>query len=186
MHANDRDIMPTKISIEHRNGDLFENVPPVTVFVHACNCKGHWGKGIALEFQKRFPTAFEAQRYYCSQHKFEEILGKSMLFSLPNSEGPLGPGRHFVACLFNKPEPGPARSEKEILGVLSATKLAMQNLIDGLRDRDLAQIEELRMPKLNSGLFNVPWERTLEVLNELVLPSQTSNAEFPKVVVYTL
>jgi len=42
--------------IQYANGDLFE--AKTQTIVNTVNCKGVMGKGLALEFKKRFPTMF--------------------------------------------------------------------------------------------------------------------------------
>jgi O-acetyl-ADP-ribose deacetylase (regulator of RNase III) len=49
--------------IQHTTGDLFES--DAEALVNAVNCVGVMGKGIALEFRRRFPRMFEAYRRRC-------------------------------------------------------------------------------------------------------------------------
>lgn len=50
--------------IEIMEGDLFES--DAHVLVNTVNCVGVMGKGIALEFKKRFPEVFEEYAKACS------------------------------------------------------------------------------------------------------------------------
>ncbi|KAM5436311.1 ADP-ribose 1''-phosphate phosphatase [Microsporum ferrugineum] len=45
-------------------GDLFL-APEGAALIHACNCQGSWGKGIALEFKNKYPAAYKIYRSYC-------------------------------------------------------------------------------------------------------------------------
>lgn len=44
-------------------GDLF--LDPAFMWVNTINCQGVMGKGIALEFKRRFPAMFEAYKVAC-------------------------------------------------------------------------------------------------------------------------
>lgn len=47
------------------NGDLFES--KAQALVNTVNCYGVMGKGIALEFKKKFPEMFEVYKEYCDK-----------------------------------------------------------------------------------------------------------------------
>ena len=49
-------------------GDLFYDVQPGTALVNTVNCEGVMGKGIALEFKKRYPKLFRDYRKACQNH----------------------------------------------------------------------------------------------------------------------
>ncbi|EEQ89638.2 ADP-ribose 1''-phosphate phosphatase [Blastomyces dermatitidis] len=48
-------------------GDLFD-APEGTALIHACNCQGSWGKGIAKVFREKFPAAYQIFRAHCQQY----------------------------------------------------------------------------------------------------------------------
>lgn len=50
--------------IEIIRGDMFEY--DVEAMVNTVNCVGTWGKGVALEFKKRFPQCFETHKIACA------------------------------------------------------------------------------------------------------------------------
>lgn len=47
------------------NGDMFSAT--FDAYVNPVNCKGVMGKGLALEFKKRFPMNFEFYKFMCDQ-----------------------------------------------------------------------------------------------------------------------
>ncbi|KAL1953134.1 hypothetical protein VTO42DRAFT_3569 [Malbranchea cinnamomea] len=53
--------------ITETEGDLFD-VPDGAVLIHACNCQGSWGKGIAEAFKTTYPAAFRIYRAHCKEH----------------------------------------------------------------------------------------------------------------------
>ncbi|KAI1908881.1 ADP-ribose 1''-phosphate phosphatase [Ophidiomyces ophidiicola] len=51
-------------------GDLFD-APDNAVLIHACNCQGSWGKGIAAIFRNKYPAAYRIYRAHCQKHLLE-------------------------------------------------------------------------------------------------------------------
>ncbi|EER37976.1 ADP-ribose 1''-phosphate phosphatase [Histoplasma capsulatum H143] len=48
-------------------GDLFD-APEGAALIHACNCQGSWGKGIAATFKEKYPAAYRIFRSHCQQY----------------------------------------------------------------------------------------------------------------------
>ncbi|KAG5300434.1 ADP-ribose 1''-phosphate phosphatase [Histoplasma ohiense] len=48
-------------------GDLFD-APEGAALIHACNCQGSWGKGIAATFKEKYPAAYRIFRSHCRQY----------------------------------------------------------------------------------------------------------------------
>ncbi len=133
--------------------DLF-TAPKGSILIHACNCRGVWGSGIAKEFAKRFPNAYNVYRAKCVTEG-NTLLGKCLL--IPS-------GGYTVACLFTSKNYGqfvdsPAK-------ILESTKTAVEDLIKQNVDN-----KPLNICKINSGLFRVPWNDTKQIL-------KASGAEF--------
>lgn len=132
--------------IEYIQGDLFESSS--TILAHACNCQGTWGAGVARVFKSKFPTAFKEYNAHCKSHSPTELLGTTFLANI-------GDGR-YVACMFTSNFTGIHKlSVKEIVHF---TNLSTADLVLQINGKDVS------MPKINSGLFGVPWEDTEEVL----------------------
>lgn len=122
-----------KIVIKYRIGSIFEKVPAETLLIHSCNSRGIWGKGVAASFKTRYPTAFETHREYCQQHDAASLIGKPMV--IPPNEKNVPPGaqrHHYIGCLFVKDNIGKPRDAAEKKTIVDATKLAMQQLLDGM------------------------------------------------------
>lgn len=62
-----------------RSGDLFESA--AHTLVNTVNCVGVMGKGIALEFKRRFPWMFEDYRARCARS--EVRIGEPYVFRMP-------------------------------------------------------------------------------------------------------
>ncbi|KAJ9614761.1 ADP-ribose 1''-phosphate phosphatase [Knufia peltigerae] len=94
-------------------GDIFD-APDRAVIVHAVNCQGVWGYGVAAHLKKRLPHAYIVYQAYCTQaQRPYDILGTCLLIPPQKedyskvakknqtesvSERPVK--RLWVACLF--------------------------------------------------------------------------------------
>lgn len=139
------------MGIVYHKGDLFELAPKDAYLAHACNCQATWGSGIALQFKEKFPDAFEEYKDLCSRFAPEVIEGMSYVCV------------NNVVVLLTSINYGSKVSEPKV--ILNNTKNALDSL-----DK---KVTEIWMPKINSGLFKVPWEDTEKILNKF--PSITFN-----------
>lgn len=55
--------------IEFLKGNLF-GAHELDALAHGCNCAGAMGKGIAVEFRRRFPEMYEEYRSLCHARRF--------------------------------------------------------------------------------------------------------------------
>lgn len=148
--------------IEHRIGNLFD-APVGSILAHACNGKGTWGGGIAAEFKKRRPAEYVIYHDRCAREKKTSNLVGQCIFA------------GDVACLITSDGFGARVDSPE--SILGATEAALGDLF--YRAQVLSQ--EIHMPKINSGLFCVPWE-----LTEAVIERVLAKYKNVKVVVWSL
>jgi O-acetyl-ADP-ribose deacetylase (regulator of RNase III) len=57
------------LPFEVRIGDLFEDAS-LSALAHGCNCAGSMGRGIAVEFRRRWPAMYQAYRRECREGRF--------------------------------------------------------------------------------------------------------------------
>lgn len=95
-----------------------------------------------------------------------------MLIPVTEKKGAVDDSELLIGCLFTSV--GKGRRKGDVESIVEATKPAMMDLLRqfGEWNEDGATGEkkgvgEVRMCKINSGLFGVPWERTREVLEGL-------------------
>lgn len=146
-------------------GDLFGGVPANSVLIHSCNCLGSWGDGIAREFRTRYPNAYQAYKSHCEASTPATLLGMALLIQ-PGEGDP----SHWIACLFTSKKGGAAHDPKDKM--LSNTEKSMRNLLQHLYYQEAINkmsFSQLRMPKINAGIFGVPWAETDALLNGMVL-----------------
>lgn len=175
---------PTEaLQIVEEIGDIF-SAPPNTLIIHACNCDGSWGGGIAKAFKDRYPKAYDEYAKHCEQHG-HSLLSTAQLIPPVDAEtavrGEDGSKeddndipKHFVGCLFTSRHFG--RKKDSPTRILKATKPAMEDLLKQINAWDSKvekgdQIEEVRMCKINSGLFAVPWEKSKALLEKIDVSS---------------
>ncbi|ODV81601.1 ADP-ribose 1''-phosphate phosphatase [Suhomyces tanzawaensis NRRL Y-17324] len=159
--------------ISYIKGDLFSHKAPsgTTLLVHACNCRGLWGAGIATSFRKRFPSTYHKYVDFCKQHSDNPagLLGKALI--LPSEALDPGKAGVYVVCLFTSDFAG--KKKLQPLDIVYYTRQAMRSLHAQLPK--LGGVETaggkvvLNMPKINAGLFDVPWPKTEEALKEFDL-----------------
>lgn len=57
------------MSVRFVQGDIFETQPQVAL-AHGCNCAGAMGKGIAVEFKRRWPEMYAIYKRMCDRGEF--------------------------------------------------------------------------------------------------------------------
>ncbi|SCU98130.1 LAMI_0F13168g1_1 [Lachancea mirantina] len=144
------------------------------ILIHSCNCDGSWGGGIAYQLAKKYPQAEEVYVDACRKLS-SELLGRFML--IPTTDSQL-----LIGCLFTASFGGRQPSGNNIL---QNTKLALMDMQRKVKE-DYKPVDEidryidacwvkaksgsviesynLEMPKINSGIFGVPWDKTEAVL----------------------
>ena len=185
------------LSLTYTQASLFTS-PPQTAICHATNAQGSWGAGIALAFKKHYPAAFKLYATHCSKWPGNSLLGTTLLIP-PQHKSPLKAEReaqHWVACLFTSEKKGKGKGSKE--SILEATGEAVQDLVRKVRGVNESSdgedgkaksgsgegdcITEVRMCKINSGLFGVPWEATSEVIDAV----EIGKGDIEEIAVYSM
>jgi ADP-ribose 1''-phosphate phosphatase len=174
------------ITLTRHHADLFA-APPHTLLCHATNAQGTWGAGIAAAFKKHFPLAFKIYAAHCAKWPTSSLLGTTFLIPQENSLSKAErEAQHWIGCLFTSEKKGKGKGSKQ--SILEATGDAVADLVRRVRDvNDEAAaaagssaaggskggvvvgssrkaIASVRMCKINSGLFGVPWGATAAVV----------------------
>ena len=122
---------------------------------HACNCQGVWGSGVAKQFKERFFTEYLIYNAY-SRLLYSHSEPEIGIFD----EDSQALGTTFIVnrivCLFTSLNYGDK---------VDAPEKILENTKNALTDLNLfGVVKELNIPKINSGLFKVPWEETEKIL----------------------
>ncbi|CAG8013670.1 unnamed protein product [Penicillium nalgiovense] len=187
--------LPSNVnSVQETPGDLFDS-PNGAALIHACNCQGVWGSGIARAFRDRYPAAYEIYRNHCLiylDHPITNIitnlrdedphpsltvhrpLGTALIIPSQHSDFILHRRRHWIICLFTSDKYG-SRVDSEDM-IVNSTFAALQDLSGQLRGLSQQSSETrnerpqgLYSNRFCTGLFNVPWERIHKLITTVGL-----------------
>lgn len=146
--------------IKYVKGDLF-CAPAGAILAHSCNCRGSWGGGVAAVFRRKFPGAYKTYENHCAKHAPTQLLGTCLM--IPTDISDPGTGDYIIACLFTSDLGGGGADAPD--QILRHTKSALGDLKEQLQELDNPS-QPVYMPKINAGIFRVPWEDTEAVLKE--------------------
>lgn len=148
--------------IQHKHMSIFE-APKDRVIVHSCNAHGVWGAGIALEFQKKYPHAFNDYRSFCLNNNQMERTGTAGLSRAHESE------EHWVGWLITSEGFGSQKdSETAILANTTMATIEMCMKLYRAYPKETFEAIDVYSNKMNSGLFKVPWEKTEISINQVL------------------
>ncbi|KIW03329.1 uncharacterized protein PV09_05541 [Verruconis gallopava] len=162
-------------SITEIAGDIFD-APDGTVLIHACNCLGSWGAGIAAAFKERYPNAYKRYNEHCRSREPDNLVNTALLIPPQESKS-----KHWVGCLFTSRKYG--RNKDSPQQILDATGPSFRDLVEQMSEAG-DEVTQIRMCQINSGLFSVPWEHSRAIIQGLELDD---NVKIPReIFVYSL
>lgn len=129
------------MTIRTKQGDMFSE--PVEALVNTVNCVGVMGKGVALEFKKRWPSNFKAYRNLCDQKKLKP--GQMFVFDTKElfpTEGP--------RYLINFPTKAHWRSKSKIEYIEDG----LESLLEVIHEY---KISSIAIPPLGCGNGGLNW-----------------------------
>lgn len=142
------------------DGDLFTS--RAQTLVNPVNCVGAMGKGLALEFRRRFPDMFADYRSRCANGQVR--LGEPYLWRPVPDQLPLGSGAAPTAdpWVINFPTKGHWRDPSRL-----------QDIVDGL-DHLAAHagrwgVMSLACPALGCGLGGLDWQTTRPMIEQRLM-----------------
>jgi O-acetyl-ADP-ribose deacetylase (regulator of RNase III) len=144
--------------IEYRVGDLFsdEGLPSLA---HGCNCAGSMGRGIAVEFRRRWPAMYDAYRIECKEGRFQ-------------------PGEVFVwnaadKTIFNLATQPVARPSARLEYIETALKKAVGVSVS-------RGITTIGMPRIGAGYGGLDWGEVRQVLEAIAGKTAVTLAVFER------
>ncbi|KAJ5614788.1 hypothetical protein N7528_008442 [Penicillium herquei] len=187
--------------VREQPGSIFD-APEGSALMHACSARGAWGKGIALDFRKKFTKQYAKYRAYCADleksrqmHDIPNLnpngprkisvplpVGTALIIP-PEESNTVRPRRqkdHWLICLFTSMDYGLRVDSPD--RIINNTAAALNDLKSQLwkMNGDTAP-HQIYSCRINSGLFNVPWERTMALLEEIPVPLKITVAYIPPV-----
>lgn len=140
--------------ITELSGDLFES--KAQTIVNTVNCYGVMGKGIALEFKKRYPEMFKVYAEQC-----EKKLIKPGILYLYKKSSP---------WILNFPTKDHWRNPSK----LDYIKLGLRKFSESYIEKGIKSIAFPQLGTLNGGLN---WEEVRKLMYEYLLPLQNLQVE---------
>ncbi len=132
--------------IEFISGDLFGD-HRFDALAHGCNCAGAMGRGIAVEFKRRYPEMFRMYKGLCRTGYFS--LGD--IFAWDHPSGPR------VYCLATQ-------KHWRTPAVLDAVESSVHRMVQDASNR---AIKSIGIPRIGAGLGRLPWAEVKDVLIRL-------------------
>lgn len=144
-------------NITYLKGNILKVQDKPRILIHSCNCNGSWGGGIAYQLGSAHPQSEKEYIDICESDG-DKLLGSCKLIDSYNNS------TLIIACLFTASFGG---SKQDSDSILKYTREALLDLKNQLDANEKLQEYKLIMPKINSGIFGVPWENTEFILKEL-------------------
>lgn len=139
-------------NLVYKRGDLFKAAKPGAILVHACNTSGVWGAGVALQFKKKYPEAFNQYKTWCDKSQ-EDLVGSYV--KVKDKE-------IIIGCLFTSAGYGDLKDSEEL--IVKQTFNAIKNFLHSLPYK-----ATVNSPKINAGLFKIPWATTEKIIKHCLL-----------------
>jgi len=139
------------------HGDIFK-IKDVFNYAHGCNCAGAMGKGIALQFKKKYPKMYIEYKNLCKSGKFN--LGDVFQY------------KYDKGYVFN-------------LGTQKHWRTrAKLNAIEESIDRMLCfasknNIDKISLPKIGAGLGGLNWDDVKQIIEKV-------NAKYPLIKLFVV
>ena len=140
------------MTIEYKNGDMFDE--PTEAIVNTVNCVGVMGKGVALEFKRRWPENFKAYKRVCVDKKLSP--GEMFIF---DNNGFLDSEKHRF--LINFPTKQHWRSRSKI-------EYVKDGLADFIEQVRRLGIKSVAVPPLGCGNGGLEWSEVRPLIEEAV------------------
>ena len=144
--------------IQFRVGDLFAD-KELPSLAHGCNCAGSMGRGIAVEFRRRWPAMYDAYRKECNEGRFR-----------PGDVFAWSAGDKTIFNLATQPVPRPsARLEYIDLSLRKAVRIA--------ESRSIAVIG---MPRIGAGYGGLEWPNVRDIIEAIATDTSVVMAVYER------
>ena len=131
-------------------GDIFR-LPGVTSYAHGCNCAGAMGKGIALQFKRKFHKMFLQYNSLCTSGNFKP--------------GDVFPYEYTPGCyVYNLA----TQKHYAIHGQLAKLEHIRKSVSKMLEHASAHNVMDIALPKIGAGLGGLDWEDVKIVLEDVI------------------
>jgi O-acetyl-ADP-ribose deacetylase (regulator of RNase III) len=136
-----------------KEGDIF-SIKGVSSYAHGCNCAGSMGRGIAVQFRKRFPRMYENYRQMCLNKTFrpgdvyDYNYGSGHVYNLATQQ-------HYC-----------------IAGQLAKLVYIETSIEKMMQLAEKSSVWSIAMPKIGAGLGGLNWGEVKAII-EIVAASHS-------------
>ncbi|GKX52701.1 hypothetical protein SOASR029_30100 [Budvicia aquatica] len=130
------------MNVKFVSGDIF-SANTITAFAHGCNCAGAMGKGIAVEFKKRWPKMYAEYHRLCKAGEYK--LGDVFVWHQDD------------VTIFNLGTQAHWTKKAE----LSAIEKSVSLMLEIAKKEG---INEIAMPRIGAGLGGADWDEIKQLL----------------------
>ena len=131
-----------------KEGNIF-SIEGVTNYAHGCNCAGSMGRGIAVQFSKKFPRMYENYRRMCLDKTFR-----------PGDVYDYGYGDGYVYNLATQ-------QHYCIAGQLAKLEYIESSMKKMMQLAEKSGIRSIAMPKIGAGLGGLNWVEVKAVIEKV-------------------
>lgn len=135
------------MGIKYIEGDIFDQ--KVTAIVNTVNCVGVMGKGLALQFKKKYPENFSFYKSACDDNRVRP--GKMLIFDRGGNKSP--------RFLINFPTKDDWRNPSKL-------EYVETGLIDLIKRIQELNIKSIAVPALGCDLGKLDWNIVKDVMNK--------------------
>jgi O-acetyl-ADP-ribose deacetylase (regulator of RNase III) len=126
--------------IRYLKGDLFRS--KARTLVNPVNCKGVMGKGLALEFRRRWPEMYHEYRRYCQTEDFR--VGRPILL--------MGDVDRSILCF-------PTKDDWRDPSTYEIVEAGLKGLRENWGEHRGAEFQSMAFPALGCGLGGLEWPK---------------------------
>ncbi|OJU74571.1 MAG: phosphatase [Bacteroidetes bacterium 47-18] len=128
-----------------KSGNIF-NLQGVSNYAHGCNCAGAMGKGIALQFKKKYPPMYVEYKKLCKDGLFS--LGDIFTYNYGNG------------IIFNLGTQTTWKTKAD----LNAIKVSLIKMLSYASQNN---IHEIALPKIGAGLGGLNWDDVKNIIDKV-------------------
>lgn len=144
------------MSVSFVSGNLFK-YPDLFAYGHGCNCLGAMGKGIALDFQIRFPEMYKEYKRRCKEGEFN--LGDIYVYY------------QHPYTVYNLAS---QQSWKSVAN-LAAIRESLEKMIKHAQKNG---VNRIGLPRIGAGLGRLPWNEVKQAIIDVCEPSNVEIVVF--------
>lgn len=144
------------MTIEYKTGDMFDE--PTEAIVNTVNCVGVMGKGVALEFKRRWPENFRAYKRLCDAGNLRP--GKMFVFDNGNLMAD-GPHRYLINF--------PTKLHWRAQSKLEFIEQGLDDFIENIRNLEIGSVA---LPPLGCGNGGLDWKDVRPLIEDKLAPLQ--------------